>query len=182
MALFFVLYHRSAAREKVKHNLADFLFDSFYSGAIGGAAVALFFLVTDSLDGEPLFTPSLMGSVLFMDIAAEDVVKASLDAVAYFSIVHFGGCAVVGTLATWLVHEVELHSRHPVVVLIVLFAILEVVFLLVASLAMPGVIERLGILRVGAANLLAAGSMSFFFVISHRDKAWEKIKQTAHLA
>ncbi len=182
MALFFVLYHRSAAREKVKHNLADFLFDSFYSGAIGGAVVALFFLVTDSLDGEPLFTPSLMGSVLFMNIAAEDVVKASLDAVAYFSIVHFGGCAVVGTLVTWLVHEVELHSRHPVVVLIVLFAILEVVFLLVASLAMPGVIARLGILRVGAANLLAAGSMSFFFVISHRDKAWEKIKQTAHLA
>ncbi len=129
MALFFILYHRSAAREKLKHNLADFLFDSFYSGAIGGSAVAVFFLAIDSLDGQPLFTPSLMGSVLFLDIAAKDVVKASLDAVAYFSIVHFAACAVVGTLVTWLVHEVELHSRHPVAALLVLFAIIEVAFL-----------------------------------------------------
>ena len=182
MALFFVLYHRSAAREKVKHNLADFLFDSFYSGAVGGSAVALFFLAADLVDGQPLFTPSLMGSVFFFDIAAEDVVGVSLQAVAYFSAVHFAACAVGGTLATWLVHEVELHSRHPVAVLIVLFAIIEVVFLLVASLAMPGVIARLGIVRVGIANLLAAGSMALFFVLSHREQAWEKIKQTAHLA
>jgi len=160
----------------------ELFLESLYAGVLGGSAVALFFLVTDLLDGRPFFTPSLIGSVLFHGVSPTDVATVHLDAVAYFSIVHFGGCAVVGTLVTWLVHEVELHSRHPVVVLIVLFAILEVVFLLVASLAMPGVIERLGILRVGAANLLAAASMSFFFVISHRDKAWEKIKQTAHLA
>ncbi|MEE9278703.1 MAG: hypothetical protein V3V67_00880, partial [Myxococcota bacterium] len=176
MALFFVLYHRSAAQEKLKHNLNDFLFDSFYAGAIGGSAVALFFLAADILDGQSLFTPSLMGSVLFLGVAAEDVMKVHLGAVAYFSIVHFAACAVVGAWVTWLVHEVELHSRHPVVVLIVLFAILEVVFLLGASLAMPGVIARLGIVRVGIANLLAAGAMSFFFVLSHREKAWEKIK------
>ncbi len=81
-----------------------------------------------------------------------------------------------------LVHKVELHSRHPVAVLLVLFAILEVVFLLVASVAMPGVIAKLGIVRVGIANLLAAGAMSCFFVLSHREKAWEKIKHAAHLA
>ena len=32
------------------------------------------------------------------------------------------------------------------------------------------------------ANLLAAGSMAFFFVLSHREQAWEKIKHAAHLA
>ncbi len=73
-----------------------------------------------------------------------------------------------------LVHKVELHSRHPVAVLLVLFAIIEVVFLLVASLAAPGVIARLGIVRVGIANLLAAGSMSFFFVLYHGSAAREK--------
>jgi hypothetical protein len=182
MALFFVLYHRSVAREKLKHGLADFLFDSFYAGAIGGSAVAVFFLATDAVGGDPLFTPSLMGSVLFLGIAAQDVVSVSFDAVAYFSIVHFAGCAVLGTVVTWLVHEVELHSRHPVVLLIVLFAIIEVAFLFVASLAMPGVIARLGIIRVGLANVLAAGSMALFFALSHREKAWEKIKHAAHLA
>ncbi len=182
MALFFVLYHRPAAREKLKHNLADFLFDSFYAGGIGGSAVAIFFLAADVMDGQSLFTPSLMGSVLFLGVAAEEVTKVHLGAVAYFSIVHFAACAVVGTLVTWLVHEVELHSRHPVAVLIVLFAIIEAVFLLAASLAMPGVIAKLGIIRVGVANLLAAGSMSCFFVISHREDAWEKIKQATRLA
>ena len=183
MALFFALYHRSAAREKFKHNLADFLFDSFYSGALGGSAVAVFFLLTDTLDGhEQLFTPSLMGSVLFFDMAAKDVVDVSLHAVAYFSALHFAAYGSLGVLVTWLVHEVELHSQHPVAVLIVFFAIIEVVFLLVASLAMPGVVARMGIARVGLANLLAAGSMSLFFVLSHREKAWEKIKHAAHLA
>ena len=50
MSLFFVLYHRSAARETIKHNLADFLFDAFYAGAIGGSTVALFFLAADLLE------------------------------------------------------------------------------------------------------------------------------------
>ncbi len=144
--------------------------------------MAIFFLAADVVDGQSLFTPSLMGSVLFLGVPAEEVTEVHLGAVAYFSIVHFAACAVVGTVATWLVHEVELHSRHPVAVLIVLFAIIEAVFLLVASLAMPGVIAKLGIIRVGVTNLLAAASMAFFFVISHREDAWEKIKHAARLA
>ena len=182
MSLFFVLYRRSAARETFKHNLADFLFDSFYAGAIGGSAVALFFLAADILDGQPLFTPSLMGSVLFLGVSAEDVTKVNLGAVAYFSLVHFAACAGVGIFVTSLVHEIELHSRHPVAVLVVVFAIIEVVFLLWASLEMPGVIARLGIVRVGIANLLAAASMSFFFVLSSDEQAWPKIKRAARLA
>ena len=178
-ARFFVLYHRSAAREKLKHNLNDFLFDSFYAGGFGGSVVALFFLAIDLLDGQGFFTPSLMGSVLFLGVAAEAVTEVNLGAVAYFSMVHFAACAVVGASVTLLVHEVELHSRHPVALLLVVFAIIEVVFLLVASLAMPGVIARLGIVRVGIANLLAAGSMTLFFVLSHREEAWEKIKHAA---
>jgi hypothetical protein len=182
MALFFALYHRSEAQEKVKHSIPDFLFDSFYSGALGGSTIAIYFLIVDVVSREGLFTPSLMGSVLFLNIAAPDVTKVSLEAVAYMSAAHFVGCAVLGTLVTWLVHEVELHSRHPVAMLIVFFAMLEVVFLLGASIAMPGVIERLGIIQVGVANLLAAGAMSFFFVQSHHGDAWDKIKHAAHLA
>ena len=62
-----------------------------------------------------------------------------------------------------------------------LFAIIEVLFLLAASLAMPGVIGRLGIVRVGLANLLAAGSMALFFVLYHREGAWGRIKHAVHL-
>ena len=142
----------------------------------------MFFLAVDTLYGQPGFTPSLVGSVFFFDIAANDVAKVSLKAVAYFSAMHFAACGVVGMLVTWLVHEVELQSRHPVAVLVVLFAIIEVAFLFAASLAMPGVIARLGIASVSIANLLAAGSMALFFVFSHREKALEEIKHALHLA
>ncbi len=161
---------------------SEFLVESLYAGVLGGSAVALFFLVADLLDGQPLFTPSLIGSVLFLGVSPEDVTKVHLGAVAYFSLVHFAACAAVGIFVTALVHEIELHSRHPVAVLIVVFAIIEVVFLLWASLEMPGVIAELGIVRVGIANLLAAGSMSLFFVLSSDEEAWQRIKHAARLA
>ena len=63
-----------------------------------------------------------------------------------------------------------------------LFAIVEVLFLLVVSVAMPGVVAKLGIVRVGIANLLAAGSMSLLFVLYHRAAAREKLEQEAGLA
>ncbi len=182
MALFFVLSHRAKAWQKLKHTTADLIFDSVYSGALGGSAVALFFVVVDLLDGQPLFTPSLMGSVLLHGVAAEAVAQVQLDAVAYYSIVHIAAFGALGTAISWLVHEIELRSRHPVVVLLALFAILEVSFLVVAPLALPGVIARLGIARVGAANLLAAGTMATFFVWSHSAEAWQKLKHAAHLA
>ena len=182
MALFFVFAHREGAWEQLKHTTADLIFDSFYSGAIGGSAVALFFMLVDLLDGQPLFTPSLMGSVLFLGVAAEDVAKLQLNAVAYYSLVHIVSFGALGAVIAFLVHEVELHARHPLVVLFVLFAVLEVGFFFLAPLAVPGVIARLGIVRVGIANLLAAGSISIFFMVSHREGTWEKIKHAARLA
>ena len=144
--------------------------------------MGLFFLVVDLVNGQPLFTPALMGSVLFFGVAAQDVTTVQLDAVAYFSIVHMAGFVALGATISFLVHEVELHSRHPAVVLLVLFAVLEVGFFLAASLALPGVIARVGVFTVGGANLLAAGLMVLFFVWSHNTEAWEKIKHAAHLA
>jgi hypothetical protein len=182
MGLFFLLSHRARAWPHLEHSAADLLFDSFYSGAIGGSAVALCFLALDLLDGQPLFTPSLMGSVLFYGDAAEEVTKVRLDAVAYYSATHIVAFAAVGTLISWLVHGVELRSRHPLVVLLVLFATLEVAFLATASLAMPGVITRVGIARLGGANLLAAGLITLFFVWSHNAQAWQRLKHAARLA
>jgi len=178
MGLFFVLSHRAGAWKKIKHTTPELIFDSVCSGVLGGSVVALFFLFFDLLDGQAFFSPSLMGSVLFQGVAVQDVVDVRLAAVLYFSVAHIAAFSVIGAAMSFLVHEVELHSRHPILVLVVLFAVLEVASFVVAPLAMPGVIERLGIVRVGAANLLAAGSMALFFVCEHRAGVWEKLKHT----
>jgi len=164
------------------NTLGEYFLEAVYAGIFGGSAVAICFLFIDILNGQPLFTPSLMGSVLFLGVAAEDVTQVHLAAVAYFSLVHIAAFAALGAVVSFVVSEVELHSRHPIEVLLVLFAIIEVAFFALAPMAMPGVIARLGIVRVGIANLLAAGSMSFFFVLSSDEQAWQKIKHAARLA
>lgn len=176
LALFFVLTHHAVTRGKFKHNAADFLFDSFYSGAIGGSVVAMFFLAADSLDGRPLYTPALVGHVLFKGVAADAAASLSFFAVLpQMAAVHIGWSAVMGTLITWVVHEVELHARHPVEVLLAIFALIEVSFMTVTPAVMPGVISELGVIRIGIANLLAASAISVFFLWSHREVPGEPV-------
>ncbi len=169
LAVFFVLTHHAATRGKFKHSIADFAFDSAYSGAIGGSVVALYFLAVDSIGGTPFATPALIGHVLFKGVAADTGVNLAFAAVPQVVLVHFAWSAAMGMVITWVVHEVELHSRHPIEVLLVLFVLMEVSFMTVAPLVIPGVITELGILHIGVANLLAAVSISLFFLWSHEN-------------
>jgi hypothetical protein len=167
---FFVITHHAKTRGMFQHQGGDFVFDVFYSAACGGSAVALFFLLTDGLSGDPFFTPALIGHVLFLGASAETVVDPQLaGAAAYIIPLHFAWSLGVAGVVTWMVHNIELRSRHPVEVLLVLFVVIEVCFLLVVPVLLPGVIARIGIIRMLFANLLAASAMSFFFVWSHTE-------------
>jgi hypothetical protein len=159
---------------------ADVAYDAFYSGAIGGSAVALYFLAVDLLNGQPLFTPSLMGSVLFEGASAAAVSGVRLDMVAYYSVVHFVAFGALGGAISVSVHEVELRARHPLLVLIGLFALFELGFFAVASLLLPGVVERLGPWQVAAANFAAAAAIAVFLMISHQPQAWRRLKHAVH--
>src|SRR5262249_22126839 len=44
---------------------SQILEDGLFSGALGAVLVALWYLILDSLAGRPLYTPFLLGSVLF---------------------------------------------------------------------------------------------------------------------
>ncbi len=144
---------------------AELLRESLYVGLLGGSAVAVFFLVVDLLNGQALFTPSLIGSVMFLGATAQETATVQLSAVFYFSLVHMAVFTMLGGAMSLVVHEVELHSRHPIVVLLVLFAILEAAFFVVVPAAMPDVVATLGLIQVGAANLMAAATMALFFVL-----------------
>ncbi len=175
LAGFFVITHHAATRGKFKHNIADFAFDSFSAGAIGGSVVALYFLVIDTIGGTPFATPALIGQVLFKDAAADATANLAFAGVPQVVLIHFGWSAVMGVVITWVVHEIELHSRHPIEVLLVLFALVEVSFMTVAPLVIPGVITALGIVHIGVANLLAAVSISLFFWWSHDHVPGEEV-------
>jgi hypothetical protein len=152
----------------------DFVYDAFSTAAIGGSLVALFFLLVDSVRGEPLFTPSLMGSVLFEGVAANDVSEVQMSMVAAYSTVHFATFGLLGMLVAFAIREVELHGRNPVGVLLGLFLLFEWMFFIGTLTLMPGVMEVLGVARVTMANLLAAGGIALFLVHEHRPEVWQR--------
>jgi hypothetical protein len=170
------------AREST-HTIGDYAYDAIYVGGIGGGLVAMFFLVFDIVTrGEALFTPSLMGSVLFDGAAPETVESVNMMAVAKYTAVHFVGFGLFGLGISILTHQAEIRARHPLVVIGFVFLILEAAFWIAASVAIPGVIHRLGALRVAAANLLAAVGIALFLVFTHRPELWLRVRRAIRLA
>lgn len=162
--------------------MANLIYEAFYSGGVGGSIVALFFLVIDSAAGQPLLTPTIMGSVLFLGASAASVTTPDLGMVAYYSGVHFLTFGLLGASVVFIVHEVELHAKHPANMLFVIFGIFEIGFFFVASTFLPGVLERLGVGRIAVANLLAAGGIALFLVSTHRPDLWNQWKQAVRAA
>ena len=168
-----------------KRSGADLIYESIYCAAIGGSAIALFFLVVDAWQGRVLFTPSLMWGVL-----VEGANAAALDAandvrlawVAKATALHLGAFAIIGTAVTLLAHEIELHVRRPFIAFFILFAVVEESFVIAGYTVMPGVMEVLGWGKVLFANLLAAAGITAFLWHSHSPEGWRDLKQSAHLA
>jgi hypothetical protein len=171
------------ARRESTHTIGDYAYDAIYVGGIGGGLVALFFLVFDVVvHGEALFTPSLMGSVLFGGISPNAVQTVDMIAVAKYTAVHFLAFGLLGFGISFITHQAEIRSRHPVLVIGLVFLVLEVGFWLAASLVIPGVIRRLGALPVAAANLLAAIGIALFLAFTHRPELWLRVRRALHLA
>ena len=165
------------------HNTGDYAYDAIYVGGIGGGLVALFFLIYDVFTrGEALFTPSLMGSVLFDGVSPGAVHAVSMMAVAKYSVLHFVAFGLLGLGISVVTHQAEIRARHPLLVIGFVFLILEAGFWLAATFVIPGVLERLGALPVAAANLLAAVGIAAFLVFTHRPDMWLRVRRTVHLA
>jgi hypothetical protein len=165
------------------HNIGDYAYDAIYVGGIGGGLVAMFFLVYDIVTlGEALFTPSLMGSVLFDGVSPGAAGEVNMMAVAKYSVVHFVVFGLLGLGISILTHQAEIRSRHPLLVIGLVFIILEAGFWLAASAVIPGVIERLGALQVAAANLFAAVGIAAFLVFTHRPDVWLRVRRALRLA
>lgn len=164
---------------------ADLIYESLYCAAIGGSAVALFFLVVDAWNGRMLFTPSLMWGVLFggADAAALDAAnEVRLEWVSYATGLHLAAFGLLGIGVALLAHEIELHVRRPFVAFFILFLVVQESFMIAAYTVMPGVMEVLGWGKVLLANLLAAAGITAFLWQSHSPEAWQRVKQSVRLA
>ena len=135
-------------------------------GVIGGLAVALWFLVLDTIAGQPLLTPSLLGQVVLMGNPAPSTDVVVFGAVLLYTAFHF---IVFALLGMGLVAVVHWGTENSVVryALLPIFLAFEVIFYGLLEMLSERTGELFPFWAVVSANTLAALSMGAYLWLRH---------------
>jgi hypothetical protein len=138
------------------------------AGILGGLAVAIWFLVLDSIAGHPFHTPSLLGQVVLFGIARPDTTHLVFGAILVYTAFHFAVFALLGMGLVVLVHWAE---RDSVVrfALLPVFLVFEVMFYGLLEIMSERTHELFPFWAVVIANTLAALSMGIYLWLRHPD-------------
>lgn len=144
------------------------------AGIIGAFAVALWFLIVDSIAGRPLFTPAILGASLFDLLGAGFGGRGLVAHIAVYTVIHFSAFILLGIIAAGLMNVLD---RRPS--WLVGFAALFVLFELgvlgwVAILSRSPLFGTIAWYQLGAANLLAAFFMGRYLWRAHHPEAEER--------
>ncbi len=135
-------------------------------GIIGGLAVAIWFLILDTISGRPLLTPSMLGQVVLMGDATPDTGGIVFGAILLYTAFHFVVFALLGMGLVALVHWA---TENPVVryALLPVFLAFEVIFYGLLEVLSEGTGQLFPFWAVVSANTLAAVSMGLYLWIRH---------------
>lgn len=142
---------------------SDVLYAAAYAGAIGGSAIALFFLVIDLARGAPLATPSLLGSAIVTGAAPSGQVPVRIDLVAMVSVLHLVAFGAVGAVFALVVGRVADLVHRPVVLGAGIFATLTAGIVTVDLLFLNGIVTALNPVAIVLGNAVAAACMAVFY-------------------
>ena len=145
---------------------AQVLEDGFFAGVVGAGLVAAWYLLLDLVGGRPLFTPALLGSVLFKGATDAAGIAVEPQVVAWYTAVHFLAFLGVGLVASWLAAQFERFPPVGVAILF-LFVIFETGFFVFAFTVGRAVLGTLGLWTIAVANLLAAAGMATYLLRRH---------------
>ncbi|HEY1371850.1 MAG TPA: hypothetical protein VGH50_05220 [Candidatus Binatia bacterium] len=142
--------------------------EGIVAGFIGGATVAVWFLILDSLHGRPLYTPSLLGTALFGrgETLASESVPVSIDMALMYTWVHFLVFCIIGGFASRLLGLAE-KNVHVGFGILLLFVVFEIGFIFAALVVWQPVLHALAWPAVLVGNLLAAAAMGGYFWKRH---------------
>lgn len=143
--------------------------EGMLAGVLGAVAVAVWFLVLDSLSGQPFWTPTVLGTALFRRGAGLDAAATlppSAEMVLMFSWIHGMVFAALGGIAARLLGYVEEHPSAGFGVLL-LFVVFQFGFIAAATVFAEPVLRALSAWSILVANLLAAAAMTAFLWRRH---------------
>ena len=143
--------------------------EGMIAGIVGALTIALWFLVLDTLSGRPLWTPTVLGTVLFRGgagLATPDSVAASTEMVLMFTWVHGLVFIALGGLVARLLGHIERHPSSGFGILLS-FVIFQFGFIVAATIFAAPVLRLLSPWSILVANLLAAAAMAAYFRVCH---------------
>src|ERR1043166_3025038 len=131
------------------------------AGLIGAATLAAWFFYLDVGHGRPLYTPTVLGTLLFRRSGTSTglhELSASIPMTLVFTVVHGLVFAIIGVTAARLLGMVQPRPRLPLAILLA-FIVLEAAFVAFALTGAAVAFEVLEWPNVVLGNLLAATAM-----------------------
>ena len=146
--------------------LGRILREGFLAGCIGAAAVAVWFLVVDLVNGRPFFTPAMLGSAVFWHTYDPARVVIEYSRIIGYTMIHVSAFVVVGVIAAALAAEVEV--APPTLFLVVVFTcFFEFGFYVLVALLAPPMLGTLAWWNVATGNAIAALGMGYYLWREH---------------
>ena len=138
--------------------------DGIIAGLIGAAIIAIWFLFMDTVTRLPLYTPTVLGEGLLLKeqgLASDAGELVSLKLTLMYSGVHGLVFMVLGVIAAYLL-LLPKRKLHLGIVLIALFAVLELGFVGTAFIVAKPVLNELAWPIILTGNFLAAAGMASY--------------------
>ncbi len=135
-------------------------------GTIGAGILAVWFLLYDVAEGQPLRTPALLGAALFHGLRDAGALQVTLGLIVEYSLIHWAaflifGCAVAGLLAA------ADGAPELIFALLLLFCCFEVFILTLVTILAEWLFEALAWWAIALGNLAASAGMLAFFQRRH---------------
>lgn len=139
------------------------------AGCIGATAVAVWFLIVDSIAGRPFFTPSVLGHTLLSTFNRSFTVGQESEqlTILFYTLFHYAAFIVVGILITIMVNAAE---KTPSILggFFILFVAFELGFHgLVALIQQTTALGDLAWYQIMLGNLVAAVAMGTYLLRKH---------------
>jgi hypothetical protein len=166
MLYYFHRRHPGLARSLIGR-WVDTVREGILAGFLGGAVVAVWFLLYDAIRLRPLHTPALLGAAVLQGLRDPEQLIPRLDVVVGYTIFHFAVFAFFGIAVAAILLAAE---REPRILLglLVLFLCFQVFFFGFLEALDAHLAGALAWWNVAIGNLLASVAMITFFFLGHR--------------
>jgi len=168
----------SAEDSAAQGRLTLVLEDGVLTGLTGAAVVALWFLILDTARGQIFYTPSLLGSVLFLGQSPDETIVVNGFIVFAYTGLHGVLFLIAGLALAWMFAMFDRNPQFGIIILL-LFLLFESIIFSIEAAIFPNLVGAMGTVTVAAGNLLAAVAM-FWFLVRRHPTAFGRLRRAWH--